>query len=138
MCAKGLEFELTVSFLLSHEHPGIYRIGGEPGYGQAIKLPEGLRPCFPEGKPIDESCGQRLAEWARGGVPVEARAAPPTATLISESQAADLKSMLEEMKPRAREFFQWLKDETGAERLTQIPLTALKDVVAKLDTLRRS
>lgn len=59
VCEKNLPFELTVSFLLTAAKPGI---------PLPIKLQEQHKPLFPPGRLIDESCGARLAEWARGGV----------------------------------------------------------------------
>ena len=59
VCAKGLEFELTASFLLSHERPGLPDTPLKP-------LPPSLRGMFPPGAPIDETTGRRLAAWASG------------------------------------------------------------------------
>ena len=64
VCEKNLPFELAASFLLTADRPGI---------PHPIKLQEQHRPIFPAGAAIDESCGERLAAWARGGV------APPSA-----------------------------------------------------------
>lgn len=58
IAAKGLEFELTASFLLSHERPGL------PDH--PLKLPAALRAAFPAGKPIDEEAGKTVAAWAAG------------------------------------------------------------------------
>lgn len=56
---KNMPFELTASFLLVAEHPGV---------PLPIKLEEQHRVLFPEGQPITEAAGQRLALWAGGGV----------------------------------------------------------------------
>jgi hypothetical protein len=55
---KNLPFELTASFLLMADRPGVPR---------PIKLQEQHRPYFPLDKPITEESGAALAEWARGG-----------------------------------------------------------------------
>lgn len=55
---KNLPFELTVSFLLMAEHPGV---------PNAIKLPEQHKAIFPLDRPITEASGRLLAEWAKGG-----------------------------------------------------------------------
>jgi hypothetical protein len=68
VCEKNLPFELTTSFLLTADRPGIPR---------AIKLQEQHKAIFPANQLIDESAGQRLAEWASGGAR-EARAQTPT------------------------------------------------------------
>lgn len=58
VCAKGLEFEMTCSFLLTHEQPG------KPT--QPIKLPEQLRQYFPPDQFIGGAAGRGLAAWAAG------------------------------------------------------------------------
>jgi hypothetical protein len=63
VCSKEMPYELTVSFLLSPDHPGI---------PIPIKLQEQHKAMFPSGKLLDESSGKAVAEWARGGV------SPPT------------------------------------------------------------
>lgn len=55
---KNLPFELTASFLLTAEAPGIPK---------PIKLQEQHRAMFPIDKPITEESGERIARWASGG-----------------------------------------------------------------------
>lgn len=57
ICEKNLPFELTASFLLLAKRPGI---------PQPIKLQEQHKALFPDGKPITEESGRRLAQWASG------------------------------------------------------------------------
>lgn len=57
ICEKSLPFELTASFLLTADAPGIPK---------PIKLPEMLKPMFQLDKPISEGCGKRIAAWAAG------------------------------------------------------------------------
>lgn len=57
ICEKSLPFELTASFLLTPDRPGVPK---------PIKLQEQHRPMFPLDKPISEESGARLAAWARG------------------------------------------------------------------------
>lgn len=59
---KNLPFELTASFLLMADKPGIPR---------PIKLQEQHRALFPLDKPITEESGKRLAQWASGAKPTE-------------------------------------------------------------------
>jgi hypothetical protein len=59
ICEKNLPYELTCSFLLTTDAPGIPK---------PLKLQEQHRAIFPDGKPIDEAAGTRLAAWAVGGV----------------------------------------------------------------------
>lgn len=58
ICAKDFMFEMTASFLLLPDRPGI---------GQPIKLQEQHRALFPDGEKIGEAAGARLAAWAKGG-----------------------------------------------------------------------
>jgi hypothetical protein len=64
VCEKNLPFELTASFLLMADKPGIPR---------PIKLQEQHRALFPLDKPITEDSGRQIAEWAAGG----AKVSPP-------------------------------------------------------------
>jgi hypothetical protein len=58
VCEKNLPFELTASFLLMADKPGIPR---------PIKLQEQHRALFPLDKPITEDSGRQIAVWAAGG-----------------------------------------------------------------------
>ncbi|MFA7209693.1 MAG: AAA family ATPase [Parcubacteria group bacterium] len=59
ICEKNLPYEMTVSFLLMADHPGI---------GLPIKLQQQHRAMFDLTKPIGEECGERIAAWASGGL----------------------------------------------------------------------
>ena len=71
---KNLPFELTASFLLMADAPGVPR---------PIKLPEQLRQYFPLDKRIGEDAGVALAAWAAGGTSA-AKAAADTSALEHE------------------------------------------------------
>lgn len=77
ICEKNLLYELTASFLLAPDKPGV---------PIPIKLQEQHRAMVPEGQPLGETTGERLAAWARGGpapraeVRAPAPAAPAPAT----------------------------------------------------------
>jgi AAA domain len=58
VCEKNLPYELTASFLLTADAPGIPK---------PIKLQEQHRIMFPDGKPIGEASGKLVAAWADGG-----------------------------------------------------------------------
>lgn len=60
ICDKRFLFEMTASFILLPDRPGV---------PHPIKLQEQHRPFFPPDKPISEDAGKLLAEWARGGKP---------------------------------------------------------------------
>jgi len=58
ICEKNLLYELTASFLLTPEHPGIPK---------PIKLEAQHKAVISVTSPLDEQAGQKLAEWAKGG-----------------------------------------------------------------------
>ena len=66
VCEKNLPFELTASFLLTSDKPGIPK---------PIKLQEQHRALFPLDKPITEESGRLIAQWASGGKAKESAAA---------------------------------------------------------------
>jgi hypothetical protein len=57
ICEKSLPYELTASFLLTSDAPGVPK---------PIKLQEQHRKFFPLDRPITLDAGRRLAEWAAG------------------------------------------------------------------------
>ena len=79
---KNLPYELTASFLLLPDRPGV---------PLPIKLQEQHRALFPLDVPITEESGARLAAWAQGGAPAAAAPAvdPAEAWLSQIAQAAD-------------------------------------------------
>lgn len=58
ICEKSLPFELTASFLLTADAPGIPK---------PIKLQEQHKNFFPVNRTIDEESGKLLAQWSQGG-----------------------------------------------------------------------
>jgi hypothetical protein len=79
ICEKNLPYELTASFLLHADKPGV---------PQPIKLQEQHRALFPAGVPITEESGRGIAAWAAGG-----ERAQPQAD--SEAKVADWCAALE-------------------------------------------
>lgn len=79
ICEKNLPYELTASFLLTADAPGVPK---------PIKLQEQHRPLFPLDKPITEESGRRIAEWARGGKS-QGAAPSPTAAPVHAAPAAE-------------------------------------------------
>jgi hypothetical protein len=84
VCEKNLPFELTTSFLLTADRPGI---------PQPIKLQDQHRALFPLDQPISEASGRGVAAWAVGGSSV-----PPAEAVeyITVDQAVVLDDMLKE------------------------------------------
>ena len=58
ICEKNLLYELTASFILTPEQPGV---------PQPIKLQRQLRDFLDVKAPLNEQFGQQLAQWAAGG-----------------------------------------------------------------------
>jgi len=75
---KNVPFELTASFLLTADAPGIPK---------PIKLQQQHRALFPLDKPINEESGRRIAEWASGapGSPQDSPQTHTKAVLAAES-----------------------------------------------------
>jgi hypothetical protein len=69
ICEKRFLYEMTASFTLTPDRPGI------PHFDLPHKLQRQHRAMFTDQEPISEQSGLALAAWARGGsaVPVEAR-----------------------------------------------------------------
>ncbi|WP_050734227.1 AAA family ATPase [Methylobacterium sp. ARG-1] len=61
ICEKRFMYEMTASFTLSPDSPGI------PRFDLPHKVQEQHRGFFPERIAIDEDAGRKLAAWARGG-----------------------------------------------------------------------
>jgi hypothetical protein len=80
ICEKNLPFEMTASFLLMADRPGV---------PQPIKLQQQHRALFLLDQPITEACGAALAAWARGGVAGRDQRLGPAAT---STAAADARS----------------------------------------------
>lgn len=88
VCEKTMPYELTASFLLISE---------EPGLPHPIKLQSQHADLFPKGQQINEEAGRRIAEWAAGGAKRPAGApttdAPAAAEYITPNQVLDLETM---------------------------------------------
>jgi hypothetical protein len=69
ICEKNFMYEMTVSFML---------LDAKPGVGKPIKLQEQHKPFFRLDSFIDEDAGQRLAQWALGGVKPSTSPSPAT------------------------------------------------------------
>lgn len=75
VCEKNVPFEATCSFLL---------LASAPGKPFPIKLQEQHKPFFNLTSTIDESSGERLAAWARGGEAPKEGAAPQRASTAGQ------------------------------------------------------
>src|SRR5216684_1927707 len=61
ICEKRFMFEMTASYTLTPDRPGI------PHFDLPHKLQRQHRAMFTDAKPIDEESGAQLAAWSRGG-----------------------------------------------------------------------
>jgi len=68
ICEKRFMFEMTASFTLTPDKPGI------PHFDLPHKLQQQHRAFFTDRAPISEDSGRALAEWARGGSPAQSSA----------------------------------------------------------------
>lgn len=68
--AKGLDFEMSASFMLRNEHPGQVTTGQvdqmDPT-GSVVKLPEPLKEIFTGTHLLSRKHGEAVAKWAEGG-----------------------------------------------------------------------
>jgi hypothetical protein len=88
ICEKMLPYELTASFLLMADEPGIPR---------PIKLSEHLKPFFPLDRPVGESAGEQIAKWARGDAAASAApAGSQRAIAAPDSALVEMKSAIHE------------------------------------------
>ncbi len=132
VCEKNLPFELTASFLMLAQHPGI---------PLPIKLQSQHRALFPIDKPITEDSGKAIAAWASGAKPTNAAPAhiPPgdsqssgaqvAATYITDSEALALEARCKENSiPTAK-----VKKFAGVELFSQMTPEMLATAHANID-----
>ena len=136
ICEKRFMFEMTASFTLTPDKPGLVQ------FNLPHKLQQQHRPMFPEGQQIGEQAGQALAEWARGGSPSQRRApaegAPEPHAAAPSTAPED--ELLAEGRSRAEAgweaYKQWISERTDAEK-NQIGPTMHKlwtDIARKAST----
>jgi hypothetical protein len=83
ICEKRFMFEMTASFTLTPDKPGV------PHFDLPHKLQRQHRGMFTDTKPIGEDSGVSLAEWARGGAPA------PTVAQFKPTEPMDDKTAAE-------------------------------------------
>jgi hypothetical protein len=97
ICEKRFMFEMTASFTLTPDRPGI------PHFDLPHKLQRQHRGMFDDKKPIGEDSGAALAEWARGGDPAPTVAQfKPTEPMADELTAAEWDVKLSEAAPKGK------------------------------------
>jgi hypothetical protein len=113
ICEKRFMFEMTASFTLTPDRPGI------PNFDLPHKLQSQHRAMFSDRSPIGEDSGRALAEWAAGGTPVSpGNPAPVTSAAPKLTPAA---GAADEQIPTATEYAQrWatiMESATNADQL---------------------
>jgi hypothetical protein len=123
VCEKNLPFELTASFLLMADAPGI---------PNPIKLEAQHRSIFPLNKPINEESGKKVSEWARGEK-VE-RPYVGKEALAEQCQEFDGISSLEKLKKTYGAYYMAAKkiDDQEAMKTLQTAYDKSKDKLSKL------
>ena len=111
ICEKNLPYELTASFLLMAEKPGV---------PVPMKLQEQHRPLFPLNVPITEESGARIAEWARGAAaapkPAPAAQSEEGVVYITPDQVANIETMCQDAGIQLADF----KAKAGIERIAML------------------
>ncbi len=120
ICEKRFPFELTASFLLTADAPGIPK---------PIKLQEQHRALFPLDKPITEESGKLIAQWATGASPAPA---PSNGEYITADQHIVIMDALKGIRDGENR----LKKMAKVDRLTQIPRNAYQRALDWCETAR--
>lgn len=116
---KNLPYELTLSFLLTADRPGLPK---------PIKLQEQHRALFPLGEPVGEETGRRLAEWAAGGAVPQ-----PTPALISQPQRKRLFAIAKEAGVDEARLRELLREVTGQESTAGIPVERYEALIEAIE-----
>lgn len=142
VCEKNLPFELTMSFLLLDEHPGV---------PHPIKLEKDHRAMVPLDQPLDRRFGAELAKWAAGATvsapreapePARAGAASPMSAASPSSDAdpfitPDEVATLETMCQDAGISLADLRAAAQVERLASMPKTDYQRAVKWINSPAR-
>lgn len=116
---KNLPYELTASFLLMADKPGVPK---------PIKLPTALQPLVPLDAALDATVGRALAEWAAGGTAtVEMSLAEIETELLALADAGgngDAVREAIEKKRDAGDFGGWLRRQFARAQAASIAETA--------------
>lgn len=125
ICEKNLPYELTASFLLTADAPGVPK---------PIKLMDQHRAFFPLDKPISEECGMNLREWSMGGM---MKPAAEQTTVAPNQPAAWLKFKYVEKLPtkyqaHADQLFKDALRLEGFDSADSIPSDKFKEVAKRI------
>lgn len=128
ICEKNLPYEMTASFLLMADKPGI---------PNPIKLQEQHKGMFPKGKCIDEESGKAMAAWAAGGAkkaePAKKRSESSSDACVTEAQAIKIEEYAESLNVEPEKFMAYLASEWHAKTIGTLPAKAYEPVMKKLE-----
>lgn len=131
ICEKRFMFEMTASFTLTPDRPGI------PNFSLPHKLQSQHRGMFSDQKPIGEDSGRALAEWARGGTAAPSVALDkPADGAVEELTAAEWDIKLDEAARRGTTDLQecWMSMPKDMQKTCKVALdTRHKRTAAKAD-----
>ncbi len=130
-------FEMMLKCLLYPNSGGIPTwVPNEIGERQMIKLPEQFKSIFAEKKPLSFAIGKQLAEWAQGGVsvqaptasilpgPIELEKAPDTNTLLRLISLLQAASSEKDLNAKFQEVHKAKKDgQINQDQYSQLELT---------------
>lgn len=124
---KNLPYELTASFLLMADRPGV---------PQPIKLPEALKPAVPLDQPISEDTGTRLASWAAGSSDgqVAVTTVVPSAGLASEPQRRRLFAIAKDSGVEEHRLREILEAVTGQNSTAGIPADKYDELIEAVES----
>lgn len=118
---KNLPYELTASFLLMADRPGVPR---------PIKLQEQHRPLVPLDAPLSEDVGRALAAWAAGA---DQAPVAPGVPVISEPQRKRLRAIQTRCGVTDDELQTLIAEKCGVTSSKLIPLRTYDALVAALE-----
>ena len=110
ICEKNLPYELTVSFLLTPDAPGMPK---------PLKLQEQHKALFPLDKPINEESGKLVAQWAAGGAP-KPEAKPQFITDAQAQQVLEFMGSIVKPADLCKQFHIKARKEIPADRFDEV------------------
>ncbi|EHK77730.1 hypothetical protein SM0020_12420 [Sinorhizobium meliloti CCNWSX0020] len=119
ICEKRFMYEMTMSFTVTPDNPGVPLI--EDGQAVHGKIQSQHLPFFPAGKRVDEECGRKLRAWARGENTSASQDPPASSSRQADTGAGPLSSSQEPAPTHDRalltEYHQKLAGEISREDL---------------------
>jgi hypothetical protein len=138
ICSKELPFELTVSFLLLPDKPGI---------PQPLKLQEQHKAMFPLDKLLNEESGKAVSEWAKGSTTKPETTPQDQSSQEKPAQSkerARLEILLQESKID-RDVFKawlvyltWLHEKDGKLSMSNLEEERVKQLVSKWASAKKT